>query len=442
MSGGGYVAGFWSAWLTRPGDTTSVPASQRLEAEARKFPGPEGSSRSDPIRHLREFSQFLAPKWGFFEVEMWHALVAVIAGLLPALTMALSALGFAWSPSGCRCPSPSPVRIRWPPPSWRPASRRRACTCSRVWRRRTKAGGPSSSTTPAEGRAESVYKLSAFVACGLVFALQALVPWAYAKWLATPWPVYVDGVLRRDVAASGFERWWNLSGIEALGGWLFSPRLFDGTVVWLTSALVFVVIRLAHTGRPTPWTPATLAAFDRVLMRLLGLAIASFGLALIWQLTVNFRFVPQMIAATAVSGGLFAAMRNWIGLAFRRPAKARFLERFKPFVPQLLAYLTIVLAAMGVGSLLIEMAETDWFAWFVAAAMMATVLCWPCSSIPAPSAPARVLPRPHRPRLSRGVESTSGRGRRQPADRPARRRRSAARTAPGPPAPPGLLRRQ
>ena len=360
VSGGGYVAGFWSAWLARR------PARRTAET----FPEGSGGDESAAIRHLREFSQFLAPRWGFFEVEMWHALVAVIAGLIPALAIALSVLGFAWIlwlslSFSLACPDP------WAAALVTTLLTALAMVGFEVWWQRTKGAG---APTAADRRAASVYKLASFAACGLVLVLQALVPWVYQRRVGTQWPLLLDGRLRPDAAASGFERWWYLSGIENLHGWLVSPRLFDGTIVWLTVALIFVLARLAHTARAEPWARATLAAFDRVLMRLLGLATISFGLALVWHLTVNVRVARGMALATFVSGGLFAAMRNWIGLALRRPAKARFLEALKPYVPQALAYLTIVLALMGVGSVLVEVAGSDWFRWYVAAGLMSVVL--------------------------------------------------------------------
>ena len=48
---------------------------------------------------MREFSGFLAPRWGFFEVETWTAIVSLLAGLVPALLIGLSVIGvtlIAW----------------------------------------------------------------------------------------------------------------------------------------------------------------------------------------------------------------------------------------------------------------------------------------------------------------------------------------------------------
>ena len=53
--------------------------------------------------------------------------------------------------------------------------------------------------------------------------------------------------------------------------------------------------------------------------------------------------------AAAISGGVFAALRNWIGVALRRPPKPGCMDRLKPYLPQLLAYVTLVLTAVAIG---------------------------------------------------------------------------------------------
>jgi len=86
VSGGGYVGSFWTAWLARERkrDPNAVepplwPWHELVEA--------------GPVRHLREFSRFLAARRGFFEAETWEAVVAVFAGLVLSLLTALSLIG-------------------------------------------------------------------------------------------------------------------------------------------------------------------------------------------------------------------------------------------------------------------------------------------------------------------------------------------------------------
>ena len=112
VSGGGYVGSFWSAWLKRLkkrlGESGSRPDSPEWNAERKQhlFPTVHDQApqqphlvESDEERHLREFSGFLAPRWGFFEVETWTAIVALLSGLVPALLIGLSVIGvtlIAW----------------------------------------------------------------------------------------------------------------------------------------------------------------------------------------------------------------------------------------------------------------------------------------------------------------------------------------------------------
>ena len=106
VSGGGYIGSFWSESFAR--QELAIASQTRGQPEAttpevppeRLFPthrdagsGPQDGIDLPQERHLREFSDFLAPRWGFFEVETWTALVAVISGLLPAVTIALSIIG-------------------------------------------------------------------------------------------------------------------------------------------------------------------------------------------------------------------------------------------------------------------------------------------------------------------------------------------------------------
>jgi len=86
VSGGGYVGGFWTAWL------------QRDRKRAGNFPTgfDRRSGERAEIRHLREFSRFLLPRVGFFEIEFWAIVMTVLGGMLPSLLAALAVLGATW----------------------------------------------------------------------------------------------------------------------------------------------------------------------------------------------------------------------------------------------------------------------------------------------------------------------------------------------------------
>ena len=88
VSGGGYVGGFWTAWMQR----------DKTRKGRDNFPkGFDRSSGERPeTRHLREFSRFLLPRMGFFETEFWAIVMTVLGGMLPSLLTALAVLGSVW----------------------------------------------------------------------------------------------------------------------------------------------------------------------------------------------------------------------------------------------------------------------------------------------------------------------------------------------------------
>src|ERR1043166_6503080 len=62
VSGGGYIGGFWMAWLKRKG----------AAAGYERFPLANDQTGEPPeVRHLREFSRFLLPRVGVLETEFW-----------------------------------------------------------------------------------------------------------------------------------------------------------------------------------------------------------------------------------------------------------------------------------------------------------------------------------------------------------------------------------
>jgi hypothetical protein len=68
VSGGGYIGG----WAKKTNFFQDTATSNHFTEEP-------------AIRHLRRFSNFLAPRWGVLQPETWLAAVAVTGGLLPSL---------------------------------------------------------------------------------------------------------------------------------------------------------------------------------------------------------------------------------------------------------------------------------------------------------------------------------------------------------------------
>jgi hypothetical protein len=107
VSGGGYVGGWWSAWLSRPDYESRYglfPPDERLEPDrfpavllkanntsasivAKDLPAgtPEGSRSAwlrDPIHHLRLFSNYLTPKKGALSADTWRAITIISRNLV------------------------------------------------------------------------------------------------------------------------------------------------------------------------------------------------------------------------------------------------------------------------------------------------------------------------------------------------------------------------
>ena len=394
VSGGGYIGSFWSEWLAR--QEFAIASQTRGQQEAttpevppeRLFPthrdagsGPQDGIDLPQERHLREFSDFLAPRWGFFEVETWTALVAVISGLLPAVTIALSIIGIllvGWLsltfPLGFRLPAPSVAMVLI-------ITTAVLYGFERMWHAVKSASAGHAGIThvlaapkPVQ-REVSRYLLVALAALIVVGLLQYPLPSIYLYLTPDTRPILSAGAWLNAPGHGSFEQWWAVTGIvNDQRAWLFSPRLFDYAIVWLATALLMIGARLGYALWPYIAARESLAAFDRVLMRVLGLSVAWTGLALLWHLAANLGSLRSTIGAAIVSGSVFAALRNWIGVALNRPAQPGMLARLKPYIPPVLAYLTIILAAVTLGQLLIVACGSDWLRWWFTTAVMLLVL--------------------------------------------------------------------
>ena len=92
VSGGGYAGGFLNAWQHRHPGNEAFPKAEGYDAAAAS-----GSQTREPapVRHLREFSRFIAPRVGVLAGDTWNAIVTIVGGMLPALAAACSVLVLA-----------------------------------------------------------------------------------------------------------------------------------------------------------------------------------------------------------------------------------------------------------------------------------------------------------------------------------------------------------
>lgn len=404
VSGGGYIGAFWSAWLARlPALLTSQLKAEGTEGvedcsrewnqrwNERLFPTTSevGTGRAQHVgsreeRHLREFSGFLTPRWGVFEVDTWTAIVAVLAGLVPALLIGWSVIGMtlmAWL--ALTFPLASSQTDGAPALTIAVVTTLVLVLFERMWqvfRRETAATVDLRRVrTPLHGTL--FYKAWVAFVVVLVAVLQGILRLVYTFHPQGPWPVLTRGDFSFWHAApdaSGLVRWWAITGIDNPGhSWVFSPRLFDYSLVWLMAGLALIAVRTTSAIIPRPWRHESIATFDRVLMRTLALAAVWTGMSLLWHISVNLGSVlePARTGITAViSGSLFAGLRNWIGLALRHPVQPGVIDRLKAALPALLAYFTLVLTASTIAGLLVRIGGTDWFTWWCLGAAMTALL--------------------------------------------------------------------
>jgi GNAT superfamily N-acetyltransferase len=357
VSGGGYVGGFWSKWLK----------GKRHEAFENPFPEAAGGEtnrmhESEEVRHLREFSNFLVARAGMFETETWGAVVAFLAAALPALLAALSVLGISlvvWLVFTFYLACPEP----WGRVLFALLVTGAVLVGMEAWWRLKPTG--------ANDR-DSVRR----IATSTTLALLSI---GLLAWFGTDrWEIGfyspASGHWDWRYFKSSYENWWFLMGIispDDIGNssLVFIPRLYEPSIGWTLVALLFITIRFRGAfAAPSTMRRTAVPTDDRTTMRLLGLAAFWATVATFWHVGLILarmeELLPAAMGGAAGSAGLFALLRNWIGKELVRARKATFWEMLKPYVPQVLAYLTIALAWAAVAGGLIHVNANSWMSWY------------------------------------------------------------------------------
>lgn len=388
VSGGGYTGGFWSAWLTRP--ATAAAPNQPVPPHA-QFPGgaidgsdPSRVEDTPELRHLREFSRFLSPRIGFFETEMWHAVLAFAGGLIPTLIVSLSLIAL--------------TLIAWLGFTTYLAAGTTVCGAfltfaiaaivlerlERSWSRHADLDTLNSGLR--------AYLICALVGLGVTTAAFWALHATLDRWQETGTHLQAAG-LNWHIQAGGWTFWRDglflvEQGRENLHAYL---RVFETALAWTAAGVTLLVGRLFVTSLTKPAERAVRSnALDRVIMRFFGLALIWALIAVLWHLGVIVSRAGWGSTATAIaamlSGGLFGALRNWLTTAFSQTGHRGFIERARPFLPMLLAYLTIGLGIVWVATLLAwwldpgqlpAMARTPlqwWLPWILAVVILTGVL--------------------------------------------------------------------
>jgi GNAT superfamily N-acetyltransferase len=367
VSGGGYIGAWWSAWRARSGK--EFPEAPITVAIAKK----EENREPEEVRHLREFSNFLSPRIGFFQSEMWNAIMAVLSAMLPAVLVASSVIALAFLAwlgvnslilvDALDLPVTSLNSLKgWLAPG----------VLSLIlilihfafehgWRQLGKAEQLLSSQ-----RQEKLLHLSVLIVVSACI---------YYGWHGLTNLQWID--VRPAITPSPSLWHWAV-GISPDDDCAFSPHLFDAPILWIGVALILLVprlllmrvLRVSVSGK-------LVSAMDRALSRMLGAALVFAALTILWLAGcwLNYTNWGTKVPAggALLSGGAFTLLRNWIGRL--GPAKkGGFMDIVKPLIPQILAYVAIALWAICVAALLAGWIKSGVPWWILAAVPFCIVL--------------------------------------------------------------------
>jgi hypothetical protein len=91
VSGGGFIGGWWSAWLSRSQHVGMFPRAEQIEPERAplyrektdlKMTDSSISAGVDPIHHVRLFSNYLTPRKGALSLDTWRVITVGFRNLL------------------------------------------------------------------------------------------------------------------------------------------------------------------------------------------------------------------------------------------------------------------------------------------------------------------------------------------------------------------------
>jgi GNAT superfamily N-acetyltransferase len=364
VSGGGYIGAWWTAWRARCGKEFPKASSD----------GPnnnQGEIDREPeeVRHLREFSNFLSPRIGFFVSEMWNAIIAVLSAVLPAVLVASSVIALAflvWLSVNSLILADA-LGTPVPPLNWLKAPLVMSVITIAIyigfeW------------TWHCAGKAERLWSMKGRIWVHLVMPVLIILGiclgWHYlitrASWM-------------NPQAPSDVSRWQWSTGVSPGGrAFSFSPHLFDASILWAGVALVVFVPRLLIMRFcKVSVSGKGVSAIDRALSPMLGAAVVVAGLGVLWLTGCWLNYTDWGTSVPAggalLSGGAFAFLRNWIG-GLGPEKKSSVMDMVKPVIPQILAYVAIALWAICVAALLARWIRQDTSPWLLFAIALGIVV--------------------------------------------------------------------
>ena len=310
VSGGGYIASWWTAWRTRLAASAAI-----------RFPQVAGTDQvSEPpeVLHLRRFSNFLVPRLGFFEVEFWNGVLAVLSSFLPSILIATSVLmismwfwlllalmlqGFStyWSIESLVAVTGFVLAgMEW----W--------------WQNTTGPGNPNANKNY---WGSVIVVLALLATIGLLFEGARIIPHSHLTLNKFPLATFDSIADVRHLLCRFFDAMTDISRT-----W----RLYGPSAVWIAVTLIVIVcrtlwfgiMRYSHNGDKVSQLSVDLdLAVRRILDRLVALAAVWAIAATIWILALHLKGgLPHVVAGSGAAAALFAALRDWFPRAATRQA--------------------------------------------------------------------------------------------------------------------------
>ena len=368
VSGGGYIGGWWSAWKYRIGqhrgmEFPEVSPGNPPAVEQERPPEP------DEVRHLREFSNFLVPRLGFFNVDMWYGVVAILGGMVPTLIMGSSLLGitcllwlFAHFFLGLAPSAMSDYPILYPAVGIVSMAALTAAVLILFewWWRRSAIAIPGSDRG---GRTCASFTAIAIIASGLIQGVLLFWP-ASRAWFG------IDNSLHALVSSPALQ----------LHLFWLVPVL-----AWVVPAVFLLIARyFIYWINPRGSTTAALAAGSRVVGRLLGLTLVWIALAVIWEVahfsySFSIRLAVGYGGATVAAAETFRRVRSWMNSQPTKAQTGSLVDAVKRVLPQVLAYFAVLMGAVLVIIGIIALWNFGWcvvMGCFAIDIVLLAILCW------------------------------------------------------------------
>ena len=345
VSGGGYIGGFWMAWLKRQGDAAKEkrektaaaheeavrkaerageprpePPETLTEADPECFPLPKAQlSEPAEVRHLREFSRFLLPRIGVLETEFWAIIMTVLGGLIPSFLTAIAVLFLSWSLwlalTGMLLSAHPRDAI-----DLGTALVLYLIISQWIWIKKRK--------SEPNKLAFAGYVVGCLFGCALMVAAAWFWP-GISWWLHETFHISWHGIRRE-----------------------FFPALLLGAVTLL---LLFFRVVLARFFRGTI-SVVFLEGFERTLTRFLGGTVALLFLAALWWISGNMSKAAAAVTATSAIGSaaLFASVKKWLMSPVEKTHASSLsrttINHLKRATPKALAWLAFLLLFLLVGA--------------------------------------------------------------------------------------------